>query len=59
MLAAGVKDVVYCGHGHHMVPREEMTKMLSDDGKSWRRVCKACKEATLERRQKVKRAHGQ
>ena len=55
MLAVGVKDVSHCGHGNHMVPREEMTKMISDNWKSWRRVCKACKEATLERRAKAKK----
>lgn len=55
MLAAGIKDVMHCGHGHHMVPRAEITKMLSDDGKSWRVVCKACKDSIYERRSKAKR----
>lgn len=58
MLAPGVKDLSHCGYGSHMVTREEMTKMLSDNGKVWRRVCKDCKEATLERRQKAKRENG-
>lgn len=54
MLAAGVKDIKHCGHGHHMVPRNEMTKMLSDNGKVWRSVCVTCKELVMERRRKAK-----
>jgi len=49
-----VKDVVFCPQGNHMVPRDQMTKMLNDNGKSWRRVCIECKEATYERRKRDK-----
>lgn len=55
MLAAGIKDVTHCLQGNHMFPREEMTQMLNDNGKNWRRVCKTCKEETLDRRAKAKK----
>lgn len=45
-----VKDVQYCQQGGHMVPRDQMTKLRSDDGKTERSVCIACREATLEYR---------
>lgn len=47
-----IKDISYCmrkGHGHS-VPREEMTKMLADDGKTWIRICVTCKEEAMDRR---------
>lgn len=54
-MRTDIKDVQFCPHSQHIVPRAEMTRILSDDGKVWRRICKSCKESTFERR-KVKSA---
>ena len=51
-MRTDVKDISYCmrkGHGHS-VPRDQMTKMLADDGKTWIRICVDCKDAAMERR---------
>lgn len=52
-----VKDVSFCprrGMGHQ-VPRNEMTKMLADDGKTWIRICVGCKDEVMDRRAKAKK----
>lgn len=55
MLAAGIKDTSWCGRGNHMVPRDEITKLLNDTGTAWVRCCQQCKDAALERRAKAKK----
>lgn len=54
-----VKDVQFCTQGRHMAPREEMTQMLNDNGRSWRNVCETCKAETIEMRKKARSANGQ
>ena len=52
-----IKDVSFClrkGMGHS-VPRDQMTKMLADDGKTWIRTCVDCKDAAIERRNVARR----
>lgn len=51
-MKTDVKDVSFCsrkGMGH-MVPRSEMTKMLTDNGKTWIRICVGCKSDAIDRR---------
>lgn len=55
MLTVGIRDVVYCSQGSHMVPRAEISKLYADDGKTSRVCCVTCKEAALERRAKAKK----
>lgn len=50
-----VKDVSFCQHSRHMVPRDQMTKLRSEDGKSSRNVCLACREEVMVLRVKVKK----
>ena len=56
-MRTDIKDVSYClrkGMGHS-VPRDQMTKMLADDGKTWIRTCVECKDAAIERRKKIRK----
>jgi len=50
-----VKDVSFCQHKQHMVPRDQMTKLRSDNGKMSRNVCLECREAVMARRVKEKK----
>ncbi len=54
-MKTDVKDLSFCRQRNHIVPRADMTKMLSDDGKSWRMVCQTCKDDALEFRKNAKR----
>ncbi len=51
----GVKDVLYCPRRNHIVPREQMTTVLSDDGKKMIRACAKCREEILEARAQRKK----
>lgn len=53
-MKTDVKDVRWCMRGMHSVPRDEMTQMLSDNGKVWLKVCIECKDKTIDRRKRAK-----
>lgn len=46
---------VYCLQGKHVVEPEEMSRVLNDDGKGWRRMCSECKSKLLDLRAEAKR----
>jgi len=47
-------DTKFCRQGNHIVPREIMTKLRSDDGKTERDVCEPCRKEAIERRAAIK-----
>ena len=48
------KDVCFCRHGSHVVPRETMTKLRSDDGKTERDCCETCRKEVMDKRALIK-----
>lgn len=49
-----VKDVKNCRQRNHMVPRADIVKLYSDDGKTWRNVCIECRDIAMAGRVKAK-----
>lgn len=53
-MKTNITNVGYCRQGSHIVPRELMTKLRSDDGKSERDCCQDCRKEATDRRAEIK-----
>ena len=47
-------DTKFCRQKNHIVPREMMTKLRSDDGRTERDVCEPCRKEAMDRRAAIK-----
>lgn len=58
-MKVDIKDIVFCMHGGHAVPRADINKLYSDDGKTHRACCNSCKEVAMAQREQVRQAYRQ